>query len=79
MDVRPDHVAATWAEGVRRLVEEDFPDAQRLTLVMDNLNTHGRVAVEDVSARPGPRLVEEIGIRAYAETRQLAQLGGMRI
>ena len=40
VDVRADHVGATWAEGVRRLVEEDFPDAQRITLVMDNLNTH---------------------------------------
>jgi len=40
VDVRPDHVATTWAEGVRRLVEEDFPDAERITLVMDNLGTH---------------------------------------
>ena len=39
-DVAPDHTGATWAEGVRRLVEEDFPTAQRITLVMDNLNTH---------------------------------------
>ena len=28
------------AEGVRRLAEEDFPDAERIALVMDNLNTH---------------------------------------
>jgi len=40
VDVKGDHVATTWAEGVRRLVEEDFPDAERITLVMDNLNTH---------------------------------------
>ena len=40
MDVKSDHVATTWAEGVRRLVEEDFPDAGHITLVMDNLNTH---------------------------------------
>ena len=32
--------ASTWAEGVRRLVEEDFPQAQRITLVLDNLSTH---------------------------------------
>ena len=25
---------------MRRLVEENFPDARRLTLVMDNLNNH---------------------------------------
>jgi hypothetical protein len=30
-----------WAEQVRRLVEEDFPEAEKIVLVMDNLNTHG--------------------------------------
>lgn len=40
VDVKEDHAASTWAEGVRRLVEEDFPQALRITLVMDNLNTH---------------------------------------
>lgn len=29
-----------WAEEVRRLLDEDFPDARRVTLVCDNLNTH---------------------------------------
>ena len=29
-----------WAEEVRRLLEEDFPDAETVTLVCDNLNTH---------------------------------------
>ena len=33
-------VAATWAEAVRKLVEEDYPDGERIVLVMDNLNTH---------------------------------------
>jgi hypothetical protein len=29
-----------WAEEVRRLLEEDYPSAKRITLVCDNLNTH---------------------------------------
>ena len=29
-----------WAEQIRRLVEEDFPNAEKIVLVMDNLNTH---------------------------------------
>ena len=29
-----------WALAMRRLVEEDFPDAERIVLVLDNLNTH---------------------------------------
>src|SRR5690606_22503348 len=32
--------AGVWAEGVRRLVEDDYSQAKRITLVMDNLNTH---------------------------------------
>lgn len=30
-----------WAQEVRQLLVEDFPDAPRVTLVCDNLNTHG--------------------------------------
>ena len=29
-----------WAEVVRRLVDEDYPNKERIVLVMDNLNTH---------------------------------------
>ncbi len=29
-----------WAEEVRRLLEEDYPEAEKMTLVCDNLNTH---------------------------------------
>jgi hypothetical protein len=28
-----------WAEQVKRLVDEDFPHAEKIVLVMDNLNT----------------------------------------
>jgi hypothetical protein len=30
-----------WAEAVRELVEVHYPKAERIVLVMDNLNTHG--------------------------------------
>jgi hypothetical protein len=29
-----------WAEEVRRLLEEDYPQSRKVTLVCDNLNTH---------------------------------------
>ena len=29
-----------WVEVVRKLVDEDYPDRERIVLVMDNLNTH---------------------------------------
>ena len=31
---------ADWAQVVRQLVDEDYPDKDRIVLVMDNLNTH---------------------------------------
>jgi hypothetical protein len=40
IDIADNHAALQWAQGVRRLVENDFPHAKRITLVMDNLNTH---------------------------------------
>ena len=61
VDVKEDHVATTWAEGVRRLVEEDFPEAERITLVMDNLNTHAGASL--YKAFPAPqarRLLEKL-------------------
>lgn len=38
--VTDNHGALEWAETVRRLVEEQYPHAEKITLVMDNLNTH---------------------------------------
>lgn len=40
IEVADNHAALQWAQGVRTLVEKDFLDARRITLVMDNLNTH---------------------------------------
>ena len=40
IQVADNHAAREWAEGVRRLAQDDYPDAKRITLVMDNLNTH---------------------------------------
>ena len=53
VDVKEDHVATTWAEGVRQLVEEDFPETERITLVMDNLNTHAGASL--YKAFPAPK------------------------
>lgn len=49
------------AEGVRRLVEEDFPEAERITLVIDNLSTHTGASL--YKAFPAPqahRLLEKL-------------------
>ncbi len=38
--VRERKTAVDWAEEVRRLLEEDYPDAEKVILICDNLNTH---------------------------------------
>jgi len=37
---RDNRTRIDWAEEIRRLLEEDYPHAKKITLVCDNLNTH---------------------------------------
>jgi transposase len=39
-DASEHRTRADWAEHVRVLIDRDYPDAERIVLVMDNLNTH---------------------------------------
>jgi hypothetical protein len=40
VDAQPHRTKIDWARQVHRLLTEDYPDAQTVVLVMDNLNTH---------------------------------------
>ena len=40
VEVTERRTRSDWARVVRRLVDEDYPDRERIVLVMDNLNTH---------------------------------------
>ena len=40
VSVRERRTKVDWAEEIRELVDRDFPDAEKIVLVMDNLNTH---------------------------------------
>ena len=37
----PQRTKTDWANQMKRLLDEDYPTAQKVVLVMDNLNTHG--------------------------------------
>ena len=41
VEVRERRTKVDWAHVIQRLVDEDYPDKDRIVLVMDNLNTHG--------------------------------------
>ncbi len=40
VDITSSRTAFDWAEEIRTLVDERYPDAPKILLVMDNLNTH---------------------------------------
>jgi len=40
VSVREHRTALYWAEEIKTMVDEWYPDADKITLVMDNLNTH---------------------------------------
>ena len=40
MEVTDRRTKVDWAQVVKQLVDEDYPDRDRIVLVMDNLNTH---------------------------------------
>ena len=40
VEVTDNHVAVEWANQIKKLVDEDYPEAEKIILVMDNLNTH---------------------------------------
>ena len=40
VSVREHRTATDWAEEIRYLADEMYPDAEKIILVMDNLNTH---------------------------------------
>jgi hypothetical protein len=58
---RDNRTRIDWAEEIRRLLEEDYPHAKKVTLVCDNLNTHDIASLyaafpAEVAHRLGQRL-----------------------
>ena len=40
VSVRPRRTMVDWAQEVKILLDDDFPDAEKIILICDNLNTH---------------------------------------
>jgi hypothetical protein len=52
-----------WAEQIRKLLEEDYPNAKKVTLVCDNLNTHDTASLYlAFSAEHARRLARRLNI-----------------
>lgn len=67
--------AEDWALQIRKLVDEDYPQATAIRLVMDNLNTHAGVSLYKVfEPKEARRLFDKLAF-CYTETWKLAKYG----
>jgi hypothetical protein len=55
VEVTARRTAVDWAHFIRDLVDVHYPDAERIVLVMDNLNTHGPASLYAMRRSPRPR------------------------
>jgi hypothetical protein len=52
-----------WAHQIKRLIDADYKKAEKITLVMDNLNTHGPASLyEAFKPAEARRLIEKLAI-----------------
>ncbi len=71
------HVAVTdqrthkdFAQVIKTLVDEQFAAAEKIVLVMDNLNTHGPASLYEAFApAEAKRLSDKLDIALYAQAR----------
>jgi hypothetical protein len=62
-DTREHRTRIDWAEQIRLLLEEDYPDARKIHLVCDNLNTHHIASLyETFPAEQAHRLARRLEI-----------------
>lgn len=63
LSVTDQRTAVDWAHQIRDLVDVHYPDAERITLVMDNLNTHTPASLYKAFApEEARRLLERLDI-----------------
>ena len=64
-----------FAECMRDLVDEHYPKAERIRVVLDHLSAHSGGALPDLRARRGTADSAPARVSLHAKTRQLAQHG----
>lgn len=61
VEVTDNHVKKEWAHRIKELVDVHFPDAQKIVLVEDNLNTHNPAVLYEVfKPEEAKRLIDKI-------------------
>ena len=63
MKVTPRRTKIDWAECMRWLVDEIYPEAEQIVLVMDNLNTHSKASLyEALEPAEAKRIADKLEI-----------------
>ena len=57
--IRTRRCKTDWADEIKKLVDEDFPDAEKIVLVCDNLNTHNISSLYEAFAPSEARRIWE--------------------
>src|SRR5215207_1608664 len=76
VDVTEQRTKVDWAHQIKELVDQRYPEAEQIVLVMDNLNTHTPASLyEAFDPREARRLAEKLEIHLHAKTRLVAEHG----
>ncbi len=79
VEVTDRHTAVDYAHVLKDLSDTHFPQAKKIVLVQDNLNTHKPASLYEAFPVPEARRpAERFETALHAETRQLAQYGRSR-
>ena len=70
-----DQDCSDFAECMRDLVDDHYPDAEQIRVVLDNLSTHSAGALYEAFPAPEARRICAAGVPLHAEACQLAQHG----
>jgi len=64
VDAQPQRTAKKWAHQVKELLDDDYPEAKKVTLICDNLNTHKTASLyETFEPAEAHRLAKRLDIR----------------
>ncbi len=80
VEVTKQRTKLDFAHQMKWLVDERYPEAKKVRIVLDNLNTHTAASLYEAFApEEARRLVKKTGVSLHAEARQLVEHGGNRV
>ena len=69
-----------WAKGIKRLLDEQYPDAERVILVCDNLNTHKIASLyETFPPDEAPRLAKRLEVHHTPKHGRWLDIAGIEL